>query len=128
MVQERYPELLLEDGNSYLLQGSLQARLLKSLVPLFLSSTSRDAMAFLDEVSPRGWSMKFGHRRRLVAAAHGTADKKWGRSTVKRSVNRGRRLDDAWEDKNKSHRWRSSKVVFITVLVGNLAKARSFLA
>lgn len=28
------PELLLEDGNSYLLQGSLQARLLKSLVPL----------------------------------------------------------------------------------------------
>ena len=85
-------------------------------------------MAFLDEVSPRGWSMKFGHRRRLVAAAHGAADKKWGRSTVKRSVNRGRRLDDAWEDKNKSHRWRGSKVVFITVLVGNLAKARSFFA
>jgi len=64
-------------------------------------------MAFLDEVSPRGWSMKFGHRRRLVAAAHGAADKKCGRSTVKRSVNRGRRLDDAWEDKNKSHRYQA---------------------
>ncbi len=79
-------------------------------------------MAFLDEVSPRGWSMKFGHRRRLVAA-HGAGDKKWGRSTVKRSVNRGRRLDDAWEDKNTSHKWRSSKMLFIT---GNLAKAGVF--
>ncbi|CAK8994298.1 unnamed protein product [Durusdinium trenchii] len=63
-----------------------------------------------DAPVPRGWSMKLGHRKRHSARATVSEVVLCGRSTVKRSVNSGRRWENPgfWEKKVQSCRqWRS---------------------
>eukprot|EP00913_Durusdinium_trenchii_P032693 g30602.t1 len=54
-----------------------------------------------DAPVPRGWSMKLGHRKRHSARATVSEVVLCGRSTVKRSVNSGRRWENPgfWEKK-----------------------------
>ena len=75
------------------------------LFPAERSKLHPFAMALLEalelSLEPRGWSMQRGHRKRLTTLRGD--DRCIHRSTVKRSVASGRRVQV--EEKNKSHKW-----------------------